>query len=53
MIIHNRFFVTVLLRQNEGGVAFYEMKQPLEPLDCEERILGFLKKSSSYVKTTI
>lgn len=44
MISHNQYFVTASLRQNEGGVAFYEKRKPIEPLDCKERTFGLFEE---------
>lgn len=44
MISHNQYYVTVALRQTECGVAFYESRKPVEPLDCEERTFGLFEE---------
>lgn len=44
MISHNQYFVTVTLRQDEGGVAFYEARKPIEPLDCKEKTFGLFEE---------
>lgn len=44
MISHNQYYVTVKLRQNEFGVAFYETRKPVEPLDCKEKTFGLFEE---------
>lgn len=44
MIIHNQYYVTITLRQSECGVAFYETRKPVEPLDCKEKTFGLFEE---------
>lgn len=44
MISHNQYYVTVTLRQNEYGVAFYEARKPVEPIDCKEKTFGLFEE---------
>ncbi len=51
MFSHNKYFVTVTLRQNEGGVAFYEARKLFEPLDSKENTFGIFEEIFKLGKT--